>query len=134
MFLKVAATWKQASTSHLSSWLTEMWAESRLRNRLFPSLLSLSYLIFSCCQLPFCEFQKHTTAFHYRYDIQMYCTFVLFVNQHFPELPASETHCTICRLLRNHRLSWSLWIADLLSHCTPIFSIQYLTNSWNTAI
>jgi hypothetical protein len=32
------------------------------------------YLIFSCCQLPFCEFPKHTTALHYRYDIQMYCT------------------------------------------------------------
>jgi hypothetical protein len=25
----------------------------------------------------------------------MYCTFVLFVNQHFPGLPASGTHCTI---------------------------------------
>jgi hypothetical protein len=51
------------------------------------------YLIFSCCQLPFCEVPKHTTALHYRYDIQMYCTFVLFVNQHFPGLPASGTHC-----------------------------------------
>jgi hypothetical protein len=30
----------------------------------------------------------------YGYDMQMYCTFVLFVNQHFPGLPASETHCT----------------------------------------
>jgi hypothetical protein len=25
--------------------------------------------------------------------MQMYCTFVLFVNQHFLGLPASETHC-----------------------------------------
>jgi hypothetical protein len=25
--------------------------------------------------------------------MQMYCTFVLFVKQHFPGLPASETHC-----------------------------------------
>jgi hypothetical protein len=25
--------------------------------------------------------------------MQMYCTFVLFVNQHFPGLPASGTHC-----------------------------------------
>jgi hypothetical protein len=24
----------------------------------------------------------------------MYCTFVLFVNQHFQGLPASGTHCT----------------------------------------
>jgi hypothetical protein len=45
------------------------------------------YLIFSCCQFPFCEFPKHTTALHYRYDMQMYCTFVLFVKQHFPGLP-----------------------------------------------
>jgi hypothetical protein len=51
------------------------------------------YLIFSCCQLPFCEFPKHTTTLHYRYDMQMYCTFVLFVNKHFPGLPASGTHC-----------------------------------------
>jgi hypothetical protein len=55
--------------------------------------LILSYLIFSCYQLPFCKFPKHTTALHYRYDMQMYCTFVLFVNQHFPGLPASGTHC-----------------------------------------
>jgi hypothetical protein len=57
--------------------------------------LRVDYLIFSCCQLPFSEFPKHTTALHYRYDMQMYCTFVLFVNQHFPGLPASGTHC-IC--------------------------------------
>jgi hypothetical protein len=43
-----------------------------------------AYLIFSCCQLPFCEFPKNTTALYCRYDMQMYCTFVLFVNQHFP--------------------------------------------------
>jgi hypothetical protein len=65
----------------------------KLRSRLFSCWLSLSYLIFSCCKLPFCEFQKHTTALHYRYDMQMYCTFVLFVNQHFQGLPASGTHC-----------------------------------------
>jgi hypothetical protein len=55
------------------------------------------YLIFSCCQLPFYEFPKHTTALHYRCDMQIYCTFVLFVNQHFPGLPASGTHCRISR-------------------------------------
>jgi hypothetical protein len=52
------------------------------------------YLILSCCQLPFCEFPKRTTALHYRYDMQIYCIFVLFVSQHFPGLPASWTHCT----------------------------------------
>jgi hypothetical protein len=55
----------------------------------------LSYLIFSCYQLPFCEFPKHTTALRYRYDMQIYCTFVLFVNQHFPGLPVSGTHRTV---------------------------------------
>jgi hypothetical protein len=27
--------------------------------------------------------------------MQMYCTFVLFVIQHFPGLPASRMHCII---------------------------------------
>jgi hypothetical protein len=31
----------------------------------------------------------------YRYDMQMYCTFVLFVNEHFLGLPASGTHCIL---------------------------------------
>jgi hypothetical protein len=31
----------------------------------------------------------------YRYDMQTYCTFVLFVNQHFLGLPTSGTHCII---------------------------------------
>jgi hypothetical protein len=83
---------KQASTWHLYSRLSETRAAaSRLRNRLFSSLLS--YLIFSCYQLHLCELPKHTTAFRYMYDLQMYCTFVLFENQHFLGLPASGTHC-----------------------------------------
>jgi hypothetical protein len=71
-------------------------------------LVDYLYLIFSCCQLPFCEFTKHTTALHYRYDIQMYCTSVLFVNQHFPGLPASGTHCTTANILltHNNKVSW----------------------------
>jgi hypothetical protein len=32
------------------------------------------------------------------------------------------TICTILPSSLNHRLSWSLWIANVLSHCTPIFS------------
>jgi hypothetical protein len=53
------------------------------------------YLILPFCvsNFLFCEFPNHTTALHYRYDKQMYCTFVLSVNQHFPGLPASGTHC-----------------------------------------
>jgi hypothetical protein len=38
----------------------------------------LSYLTFLCCQLPFCEFSKHTTALHYRYDnanVLHFCSF-----------------------------------------------------------
>jgi hypothetical protein len=65
----------------------------RPTTRAASSRLSLSYLIFSCCQLHFCEIPKHITALHYRYDIKMYCTFVPFVNQHFPRLLASGTHC-----------------------------------------
>jgi hypothetical protein len=34
--------------------------------------------------------------------MQMYCTFVLFVNQHFPGLPASGTHC-----IKKNTESWS---------------------------
>jgi hypothetical protein len=55
--------------------------------------LLVKKLILSCYQLPFCEFPKHTTALHYRYDLQMYCTLVLFVNKYFPRLPESGTHC-----------------------------------------
>jgi hypothetical protein len=35
--------------------------------------------------------------------MQMHCIFVLFVNHHFPGLPASETHCivkTACNTLK----------------------------------
>jgi hypothetical protein len=35
--------------------------------------------------------------------MQMYCTFVLFVNQHFPGLPTSGMHCILC-LSRQARL------------------------------
>jgi hypothetical protein len=33
--------------------------------------------------------------------MQMYCTFVAFVNQHFPGLPTSGTHCImiVCEML-----------------------------------
>jgi hypothetical protein len=51
----------------------------------------LSYLF--VLPTSFCEFPKHIAALHYGYEMQMYCTFVLFVNQHFPGLPASGTHC-----------------------------------------
>jgi hypothetical protein len=67
------------------------------------------YHIFSCCQLPFCEYPKHTTALHYRYDMQMYCTFVLLVNQHFPGLPASGTLCVFAS-------RWAVHITGSLLH------------------
>jgi hypothetical protein len=69
-------------------------AETRRRNAAF-KFSEEAYLIFSCYQLPFCELPKHTTALHYRYNIQMYCTVVLFVNQHFPGLHASGTRCIL---------------------------------------
>jgi hypothetical protein len=92
-------TWKQASTAHLSSRLTDNASGKLL----------IIYLIFSCCQLPFYEFTKHTTALHYRYNIQIYCTSVLFVNQHFPGLPASGTHCTCQTAIRSNRYVSSLF-------------------------
>jgi hypothetical protein len=85
-------TWKQASkqaSKHLASLLTTDWQHERQAL----DYLYL-YLIFSCCHLPFCKFPKRTTTLHYRYDMQMYGTFLLFVNQHFPGLPASGTHCS----------------------------------------
>jgi hypothetical protein len=80
-----------------------------------------AYLIFSCYQLPFCEFPKYTTALHYIYDMQMYCTFLPFVNQHFPGLPASGTHCIIhsSRLVLSSRHSLSLMMLQML--CKLLF-------------
>jgi hypothetical protein len=71
------------ASKHLVSLLTTDNASGKL----------LIIFIFSCCQFPFCESPKHTTALHYRHNILMYCTSVLSVNQHFPGLPASGTHC-----------------------------------------
>jgi hypothetical protein len=42
-------------------------------------------------------------------------------------------YCTILPSSLNHRISWSLWIADVLSHCTLII-LQYLTNAENLNI
>jgi hypothetical protein len=82
------------ASKHLASLLTTDRQRERQAGCVAVSLhLDYLYFIFSCCQLPFCDFPKHTTPLHYRYDIQMYCTFVLSVNQHFPGLPASGTYC-----------------------------------------
>jgi hypothetical protein len=72
-------TWKQASTSHLSSPLTD---NARASSWLFLSYLFVfANFLFANSQ----NTQPHT---------QMYCSFVIFVNQQFPKLPASGTHCT----------------------------------------
>jgi hypothetical protein len=59
------------------------------------------YLIlsFRVANFLFVNSRKHTTPLHYRYDMQMYCTFVLFVNQHFSGLPASGMHCIMHLIL-----------------------------------
>jgi hypothetical protein len=44
--------------------------------------------------------------------MQVYCTFVLFVNQHFPGLPASGLHC-ITKALRHSLKSHINW--DVIS-------------------
>jgi hypothetical protein len=71
--------WWQASTSHHSSGLTD---------NACGKLLIIFILSFRVANFLFASSQN-TTALHYRYDMQMYCTFVLSVNQHFPWLPAS---------------------------------------------
>jgi hypothetical protein len=95
-----------------------------------------SYLIFSCCQLPFSEFPKHKTALHYRHDMQMYCTFVLFVNQHFPGLPASGTHCIMksrwgdkARRSLQSTGQWCVWSAFIMCRtCPPERPVTFLSH------
>jgi hypothetical protein len=92
------------ASKHLASLLTTDWQCGRKAGCVAVSFrLHYLYLILSCYQLPFCEFPKHTTTLHYRYD--RYCTFVLFVNQHFSGLPASGTHCSI-RESENYNLKF----------------------------
>jgi hypothetical protein len=59
---------KQAPRITPHDWLTTREASS---------WLSLSYLIFSFCQLPSYEFRKHTTALLYRYECKciVFCSF-----------------------------------------------------------
>jgi hypothetical protein len=53
-----------------------VWWPKPAVETLHSTLSSLSYLF--VLPLPFCEFTKHTTALHYRYDMQIYCTFFSF--------------------------------------------------------
>jgi hypothetical protein len=78
-------TWKQDSTSHLSSRLTDNASGKLL------IIFILSYLF----MLPtsFLRISKTHNRTSLQIWMQMYCTFVPFVNQHFPGLPASGTHC-----------------------------------------
>jgi hypothetical protein len=87
----VKAYWITGSIKNCQRRFVEQFGGRNLPSKRCIQLL-VKKLIFSFFQLPFCEFPKNTTALHYRYDMQMYCTFVLFVN-HFPGLPASGTHC-----------------------------------------
>jgi hypothetical protein len=102
---------KQAPSLSPRDWLT---------TRAVSSWLSLSYLIFSCYQLPFCEFPKHTTALHYRYDMQMYCTFVLFVNLHFPGLPASGEHCSFWLRIQGNKTILRIVNVHIVWLCTSL--------------
>jgi hypothetical protein len=65
----------------------------------------------------------------YRYDMQMYCTFVLFVNQHFPGLPASETHCIFSTDGRK-RLSFYVHIScETYMYSMSLYNVYILRNS-----
>jgi hypothetical protein len=96
MFLKVAATWKQAS-KHLASLLMTDWNVSGMQ--VTQSFLAI-FIIFILSYLfvlrtSFLRIPKTHNRISLQEDMQLYCAFVLFVNQHFPGLPASETHCTM---------------------------------------
>jgi hypothetical protein len=52
----------------------------------------------------------------------MYCTFVRFVNQHFPGLPSSLTHCIISFLLSH--CTYSIWTV------ISCFIEHYLIRPW----
>jgi hypothetical protein len=84
------------ASKHRASLLTTDWNASG-NQVVQPSLFVFIILVLS---YPFVlptsvlRIPKTHNRISYRYDMQMYCTFVLFVNQHFSGLPASETHCT----------------------------------------
>jgi hypothetical protein len=105
-------TWKQASTLHLSSRLTNNESGKLL------IIFILSYLfVLPTSFLRILKTHKRTSL---QVWMQMYFTFVLFVNQHFPGLPASGTHCTTrgvierswksLALITHDYLGWSRWI------------------------
>jgi hypothetical protein len=58
--------------------------------------------------------------------MQMYCTFVLFVNQHFPGLPANETHCikTIIQILYSSSY-FNLCFNQILYYCVSYMIMSY---------
>jgi hypothetical protein len=94
-------TWKQASTSHLSSRLTDNASGKLL------IIFILSYLF--VLPTSFLRIPKAHNRTSLQVWIQMYCTFVLFVNQHFPGLPASGTHCIRMRNM-SELFTVSIWL------------------------
>jgi hypothetical protein len=91
---------------HLAFLLTTDWQRER-------QALDYLYLIFSYCQLPLCEFPKHNRFSLQVWHANIYCTFLLLVNQHFPGLLASGTHCI------NHIISTRIVrrLLMLKTHC-----------------
>jgi hypothetical protein len=83
--------WKQASTSHLTSRLTDNASGKLL------IIFILSYLF--VLPTSFLRITKTHNPTSLQVWMQIYCTFVLFVNQHFPGLPASGTHCMCCEAI-----------------------------------
>jgi hypothetical protein len=84
--------------------------------------LDYLYLILSCSQLHLCEFPKRTTAPRYKYDMQMFCTSDLLVNQHFPGLPSSGTHCI-------YDAAWD-HLSEVLHKSVP----SVITSIWNCCV
>jgi hypothetical protein len=79
--------WKQASTSHLSSRLTDNASGKIL------TIFILTYLF--VLPTSFLRIPKTHNRTSLQIWMQMYWTFFLLVNQHFLGLPASGTHFTL---------------------------------------
>jgi hypothetical protein len=56
--------------------------------------------------------------------MQMYCTFVLFVNKHFPGLPASGAHCTLY-CTKEIVLDCRLWVLLVKDDVTGVLNATF---------
>jgi hypothetical protein len=117
-------TWKQAS-KHLASLLSTDWQREW-------QALDYLYLVLSFCVANFLfANSQNTTALHYRYDMQMYCTFVHFVIQHFPGLPVSGTHCIFSDQFLQYgwHVTWCICHLEVIRYLNISINFNVLGNT-----